>query len=183
MEHTLDIRRADLQTSADSSGISSAEDRLERLFVGHQRRLLTLAVRLARDPEEARDLVQETFVRAAGARRIPEGDGAAPWLTRILVNLLRDRWRRRRVRREHAATRPLPDPVNSAESDILARRTVRWALDQLPPRRRAVVVMREIEELDTAETARLLGLAPVTVRWHLMEGRRHLRALLAEETS
>lgn len=63
----------------------------------------------------------------------------------------------------------------------MARETVRWALARLAPRCRAVVVLRELEGLDTRETAELLGLRRSTVRWHLMEGRRQLRMLLLDE--
>ena len=58
-----------------------ATHRLGRLFDAHHRRLFTLACRMTGDREDARDLVQETFVRAAGARALPEnGSGAEAWL-------------------------------------------------------------------------------------------------------
>ncbi len=66
----------------------------------------------------------------------------------------------------------------SPEAAVGARDVVREALTQLPPRRRAVVVLRELEELATADVAALLGLSAVTVRWHLSQGRKQLRELL-----
>jgi len=131
----------------------TASDRLADLFDAHHERLFRLARRLAGDREEARDLVQETFLRAA--RRpgsLPaESTGGEAWLVRTLVNLCRDRHRRLLVRR---------------------------ALALLPARRRAVVVLHELEGLPVAGVARLLGIAQVTVRWHLSAARKQLAAAL-----
>jgi RNA polymerase sigma-70 factor (ECF subfamily) len=65
-----------------------------------------------------------------------------------------------------------------AESRLMARAAVRAALAELPPRRRAVVVLHEIEELPVREIAALLGIAGVTVRWHLLAARRQLATRL-----
>jgi DNA-directed RNA polymerase specialized sigma24 family protein len=77
----------------DSVHPRSATDRLAGLFDLHHERLFRLACRLASDREEARDLVQEAFLRAAqrpGAVPAEAGPGEA-WLVRTLVNLCRDR--------------------------------------------------------------------------------------------
>ncbi len=67
-------------------------ERLGELFDAHQARLYRLARRLSGDPEEARDLVQETFLRAARRRSLPAREtGREAWLVRVLVNLCRDR--------------------------------------------------------------------------------------------
>jgi RNA polymerase sigma factor (sigma-70 family) len=60
----------------------------------------------------------------------------------------------------------------------VAHATVWRALDALPPRRRAVVVLHELEELDAKDIAKLLGITTVTVRWHLSRGRRELTRIL-----
>jgi RNA polymerase sigma-70 factor (ECF subfamily) len=151
---------------------------LADLFGAHGRRLFRLALRLnGGDRSEAEDLVQETFLRAARrSRPLPaDGAGAEAWLVRVLVNLTRDRYRRRRVRGEsvepdRVALTAAGDPAAAA----LARHDVRRALARLPARRRAVIVLHELEELDTAAIARLLGIARVTVRWHLAAGRAQL---------
>jgi len=154
-------------------------------FVAHGRRLLRLAMRLTDgDRADAEDLVQETFLRAARRLRpLPvEPSAAEAWLVRVLVNLTRDRFRRLRVRR--AASPPDAASVAGAgdpESRALARHEVRRALARLPARRRAVVVLHELEELDSATIARLLGIARVTVRWHLAAGRAQLARELGVE--
>lgn len=150
---------------------------LADLFALHGKRLLRLALRLSGDAAEAEDLLQDCFLRAAASpTRLPRDPVIAErWLVRVLVNLARDRYRRARVRSAAvpalaAAEREESDPASAA----VAKRDVRAALAALPPRRRAVVVMHELEELDTAEIALRLGIARVTVRWHLAAGRAEL---------
>jgi RNA polymerase sigma-70 factor, ECF subfamily len=168
----------------DGIGEAAPAEQLERLFDAHHQRLYRLARRLIDDPDEARDLVQETFLRAA--RRpasIPRDEaGGEAWLVRVAVNLCRDRHRRRGVRQAGRPLLPRPEAEPDPESAAVARATVAAALAHLAPRQRAVVVLRELEERPTAEVARLLGVSRVTVRWHLAQGRRELaRWLLARE--
>jgi RNA polymerase sigma-70 factor (ECF subfamily) len=163
--------------------MESAPDRLAVLFDVHHARLYRLARRLSRDADDARDLVQETFLRAAGARRLPDAarDQEA-WLVRVLVNLCRDRWRHIEVRRRLTPTVESrgPAPANQ-EAALLAKSVVWRALEALPPRRRAVIVMHELEEMSIADIARLLGITAVTVRWHLSTGRRELARILRND--
>jgi RNA polymerase sigma-70 factor, ECF subfamily len=156
-------------------------DRLGRLFEAHHERLFRLALRLLGEREEARDLVQESFLRAArSAGSVPVGErDAEAWLVRVAVNLCRDRFRRRAVRGDVVIEVPdLADPASGPEARAVARRTVSTALAKLPPRRRAVVVLHELEELPVADIAQLLGIGRVTVRWHFAAGRRALAQLL-----
>jgi len=156
-------------------------ERLGSLFDAHHRRIHKLGLRLLGDVEEARDLVQETFLRAARAvAQVPaEEPGAEAWLVRVAVNLCRDRHRRRAVRRPHTAPMPREAAAGGDEERAhVARSTIRAALLALPPRRRAIVVLHEIEGRSTAEIATLLGTRPVTVRWHLALGRRELARAL-----
>lgn len=161
-------------------------DRLGALFDAHHDALYRLARRMASDAEEARDLVQEAFLRAARSTgSLPaDDDGARAWLFRVVVNLCRDRRRRLDVRRRAAETvlRPAPSAEESGggpESRALARNAITTALAELPPRRRAVVVLHELEERPVAEISRLLGVTRVTVRWHLSAGRKQLASLLS----
>jgi RNA polymerase sigma-70 factor (ECF subfamily) len=161
----------------------SATERLAGLFDLHHERLFRLACRLSSDREEARDLVQEAFLRAA--RRpdsLPEGEqpGEA-WLVRTLVNLCRDRYRRLGVRsRVHAALRQ-EEETGHPEQAAVIKATVRTALGRLAPRRRAAIVLHELEGAPVREVARLLGIAEVTVRWHLLAARRELARALGTE--
>ncbi len=169
--------------------VLSTEDRLSDLFDNHHQRLYRLARRLSGSAEEAHDLVQESFLRASrSARRIPASpEGAEAWLVRTLINLCRDGYRRAEVRRRAAATvLAVESPPTDTEGGLVARAAVRAALATLDPRRRAVVVMRELEDRPMREVARLLGIAPVTARWHLSKARKQLAAVLGsvpEETT
>lgn len=156
-------------------------DRLARLFDSHHQRLFRLARRLTADREEARDLVQEAFLRAA---RRPDSipRGASPeeaWLVATLVNLCRDRFRRLGVR-DRAKHHLAHDADNGPrlEDAVVARATVQAALGRLSARRRAVVVLHEIEGVPARQIARLLGVSEITVRWHLLAARRELAAVL-----
>lgn len=157
--------------------------RLETLFDTHSGRLYRLARRLAPSPDDAMDLVQEVYLRAGRALdRIPAGAAAEePWLVQTLVNLRRDEWRRERVRRRLTPATPVIDPAPDAERTLAARATVWRALDRLSPRRRAVIVMHELDDVPVAAMARLLGVSRVTVRWHLALGRRELARIITEQ--
>jgi RNA polymerase sigma-70 factor (ECF subfamily) len=164
---------------------AARREQLGSLFDAQHQRLYRLARRLSRDPEDARDLVQETFLRAArGLRKLPVVDSdAEAWLVRILVNLCRDRSRKIAVRRrfpqaENVETLGAPDP----ESAAVARATVQTALASLSPRRRTVIVLHELEQLPVPKIAEMLGLSKVTVRWHLSAARKGLAGILTERS-
>ena len=169
--------------AADSSEPSAA-DRLAQLFDRHHARLYRLARRMVRTSDQARDVVQDTFLRAARApRSIPAG---APqqeaWLVRILINICRDGWRKEAVRRRLAVTVPAAPESADTESALIARSTIWRALDALPPRRRAVLVLYEIDGAAIPDIAGLLGISSVTVRWHLSVGRRELARFMGSLT-
>ena len=155
--------------------------RVGALFDAHHQRLYRLARRMARSTEDARDVVQETFLRAARSPgSIP---GGAPqeeaWLVRVLINICKDRWRHSAVRTRAAAEGHVAaaGPVHT-EPGLMARAMVWQALDALPPRRRAILVMYELEGATIPSIAKLLGVTPVTVRWHLSIGRREMATIL-----
>jgi len=170
-----------IEQAGPAAAVEDDGRRLAAAFDAHHRRLFLLALRLLFDREEAKDALQETFLRAARAGRgLPRPtDEAEAWLVRVLVNVCRDRRRRAQVRARFVPDPPpaAPDPAERAA----AKQAVAAALARLPARRRAVVVLHELEERDVPEIARLLGLARPTVRWHLAAARRELRRLLAAE--
>jgi RNA polymerase sigma factor (sigma-70 family) len=156
-------------------------ERLAALFDAHHDRLYRLARRLAPDADAALDLVQETFLKAARSpTSVPLGaTSEEAWLVRMLVNIRRDQWRKASVRRRHEREMSHSGRVdNGQEAALMARATVWRALDSLTPRRRAVVVMHELEGLTIPAIASLLGISAITVRWHLSIGRRDLARTL-----
>lgn len=157
--------------------------RVGALFDLHHQRLFRLARRLSRSSEDARDLVQETFLRAARSpRSIPEGaPNEEAWLVRVLINICRDRWRQAAVRmrareRGHVGSAPAFNP----EPHLIAKSLVRHALDTLPPRRRAILVLYELDGASIPAIAKLVGVTPVTVRWHLSIGRGEMAKALGK---
>jgi RNA polymerase sigma-70 factor (ECF subfamily) len=152
------------------------QERLEGLFERHHIRLYRFALRLSRNDDHAKDLVQDAFVRAARSRVPEEDDAAAAWLIRVVVNLARDRYRRELVREafRRITGRDSHDPTESLD----AAATVRAALARLPARQRAVVVLHHLEGQDVRDIARTLGISSVTVRWHLAAARKRLAVLI-----
>jgi len=159
-------------------------ERLTQIFDTHEDKLYRLARRLTDCPQDAEDLLQETFLRAAQSiASIPVGSpNEEAWLTRVLVNIRRDQWRRAGVRRRAAALLDTNAVAagSDAESALMTKRAIWSALDTLNPRRRAIVVLAEIDGVGVEEIARLLGVAVMTVRWHLSLARRELRRTLAQ---
>jgi RNA polymerase sigma factor (sigma-70 family) len=172
----------------------AAANRLGSLFDAHHQPLYRLARRLSGNADQARDLVQDTFLRAARApASVPSGASAEEaWLVRVLVNLCRDRWRRTLNRErlllrqgygeqvDRAAAPPDVESTNP-EAALVARSVVWTALATLDPRRRAVLVMHELEGSPIEVIAHTLGVTAVTVRWHLSKGRRQLAAAIRGE--
>jgi RNA polymerase sigma factor (sigma-70 family) len=161
---------------------SNPADRLAALFDAHHDRLYRLARRLVPSVDDALDLVQETFLKAARSpMSVPHGlTSEEAWLVRVLINIRRDQWRRTAVRTRHDGAVSHTTPVDTdPEAVLIARATIWRALDTLTPRRRAVVVMHELEGLAIPAIASLLGITAITVRWHLSRGRHDLARVLA----
>jgi RNA polymerase sigma-70 factor (ECF subfamily) len=158
--------------------VDERQVRLAALFDAHADRLYKLARRLTASADDARDRVQETFLRAAQSlRSVPLGRRAEQaWLVRVLVNIQRDEWRKDAVRAR--ASLVGETSASNIESALDARRIVWRTLTALTPRRRAVIVLHDLDGLHISEIAQLLGVTTVTVRWHLSRGRRELRQLL-----
>ena len=149
----------------------------------HHQRLFKLARRLSRSAEDAHDLVQETFLRVARSPgSIPAGiPHEEAWLVRVLINICRDRWRQSAGRRRARVSGRMAVPATvDPEPPLIAKSLVRHALEKLPPRRRANLVLYEIEGATIPAIARLVGVSPVTVRWHLSVGRREMASALGK---
>src|SRR5262249_11489377 len=145
--------------------------------------------------EEARDALQEAFVSAfKSIGRFEGGSRLSTWLHRIAVNaaLMRIRSKKREPEEPIEALLPRFDDTGHHTVEIrdwsdgagalLERRenraVVRAAIDRLPETHRTVLVLRDIEELDTAETAKLLGSTENAVKVRLHRARQALRTLL-----
>ncbi|WP_033921667.1 RNA polymerase sigma factor [Sphingomonas sp. 37zxx] len=176
----------DAPDDADLAAAARAGD--QRAFAAivsrHKASLHRLVARVIGDPEQAVDVVQESFVAAFGA--LGRYDPARPmraWLGRIAINKARDWQRRQAVRRFVGAMLPFadapdvateqPGPDRIAE-DRQAVAQLERAIAALPPRLREVLVLRTIEGFDQAQTAELLGISIKAVETRLYRARSQL---------
>jgi RNA polymerase sigma-70 factor (ECF subfamily) len=161
-------------------------DALEPLMSRHHKRVYRIALGYLRSPEDALDVVQETFVRAfTHANRWDGRSEVAPWLCRIAVNQSIDRYRRNKRRRASFSSLEEGDhqdileaPVASPERRVLSGEIgarVSQALLALPETQRAVFVLRHYQEMSLEEIAGTLGLALGTVKSSLHRAIHRLR--------
>lgn len=173
------------------------EDAYAQLVRQQGGRLLAVARRFFPDGAEAQDAVQEAFLSAFQAIGGFTGQAQlSTWLHRIVVNACLMRLRSRGRRPEESIEPLLPtfdetghqtSPVVSwrdVEGELARKQTaarVRELIGRLPESYRTVLLMRDIEELDTAETAQALGLTENAVKIRLHRARQALRTLLDPE--
>jgi RNA polymerase sigma factor (sigma-70 family) len=174
----------------DLMGRLAAGDReaLAPLMERHHRRLYRIALAYLRHPDDALDVVQETFVKAfVHAARWDGAADVAPWLTRIAVNQAIDSYRRGRRRKaseepmEDGGPRELSADDPSPERRIMGREIgerLSSALRALPERQRAVFVLRHYDELSLEEIARTLDMSLGTVKSSLHRAVSRLRERL-----
>lgn len=132
-----------------SASVSAAESlSAEALFARHHPPLERYLSRLTGDPDLARDIAQEAFVRML--ERSPPAEAARPWLFRVATNLVRDQARqskrRRRLAKSGRAMMSLSDPPmapDGAIDRVSCRRQVREALEALSDKERTALLMRE----------------------------------------
>jgi len=143
-----------------------------------------LARAVLRHAEDADDAAQDAFAAAWSAiGRYDPALAFPPWLARIALNAARDLARRNRVRRMDDLPPTLassrPGPEEDAERRMMRER-LDAALADLPERQRLAVVLHDAEGYRHNEIAALLGIPEGTVRSDVFQGRRRLRAALAE---
>ena len=173
---------------ACQAGEASAFD----VLVGRwEDRIRGAAYRFLGSEDEARDVAQETFLKAyRGLTGFKREARFSSWLYQIATNLCRDRLRRRKTRATVSLealeeggpvmveTRPGADE-RLAERDLA--RTVRRAIDALPEEQREVVILKEYQELTFLEIAQALDVPVSTVKTRLYRGLGQLRLRLERE--
>jgi RNA polymerase sigma-70 factor (ECF subfamily) len=162
-------------------GRELAQARFGRIYHEHGRRILAYALRRVGDPEDAADVVAETFLIAW--RRlgdVPTGDGGRLWLyavaRRVLANQHRGERRRTRLGErlaESLRTELATQPAPSGEATEVLR-----AMGELSDEDRELLLLVSWEELSPAEAARILGISSLAARSRLHRARRRLRTLL-----
>ena len=167
----------------------------EAIVRAHSGRLLSVARRFLGNNEDAQDAVQDAFIRAYKAIHTFEARAQLhTWLHRILVNTALMKLRERRRRPTESIEDLLPTFTNDGHravasrdwSDAVLERKetagiVREAIAMLPDQYREVLVLRDIEDKDTAEAAEILGTTSNVVKVRLHRARQALRTLLDRE--
>lgn len=142
---------------------------------GRQGHLLRVAVLLCGDVHAAEDLLQDALMKLMRHwRRVGAGQPDA-YVRTVMYRDNIDRWKKRRL---EVLTDETPEVAVAYGAQWAQGRDVRDALQQLPTRQRAVLVLRYFEDLTEAETARVLGIAVGTVKSQAHDGLRTLRDLL-----
>lgn len=154
------------------------------LVANQSRRAAALAARFMGGRGEAEEIVQEAFTRlwlkAPDWR--PGGAQVSTWLHRVIVNLCLDRKRRPRSEALESAAE-IEDPALRSDALLLAgerRQLVRRAVDALPERQRAALMLCHFEEMSNIEAAAILEIGIGALESLLVRARRALRERLHE---
>jgi RNA polymerase sigma-70 factor (ECF subfamily) len=160
------------------------ESAFSALVIKYREAVYRVARRMLGNHEDAADVAQEVFIRAH--RALARFDGRSrlyTWLYRITVNLCLD-WRARLARFPLADRDPGPAPHPGAEADLERRETARAvarAVAGLPPRQRAMVVLRLYQDLAYQDIAQIMGCSEGTVKATMFAALRKLRRVLSAD--
>ena len=161
---------------------SSRAGRLEDLYTRHAPGAMRLAYFLTGDRELAGDLVQDAFVKVAGRfRHLREPDAFDAYLRRTIVNLFSSHLRRLRLERRALARQRSADRPEHRDGDIAERDAMWSALQTLPLRQRAALVLRYYEDLSERDTAEALGCSIGAAKQFVTRGLAGLRGQIGSE--
>jgi RNA polymerase sigma-70 factor, ECF subfamily len=156
----------------------------EAILLRHQDRIYNLCRYMLQDPEDAQDAAQDIFLKAyRGLKDFRPDASLYTWLYRIAVNTCLDY--RRKSRREVFRSEPLTEDLESDKpfleqlyESAKITKAIQLALQKLPEKLRAAIVLREIEGLSYEEVAEVLHTSVGTVKSRISRAREQLRHLL-----
>jgi RNA polymerase sigma-70 factor, ECF subfamily len=185
----LTLEMADFRLDAENAGQSAELVRrartgdvaaFEEIMRLHEKQVMSTALRMVGNLEDAQDIAQETFLRLyRNLRKLTDLRQTRVWLYRVTVNLCNDLLRKSGNRKtESLAENELSSEASDPESAVLESergRLVEMALAALPAKERAAVVLRDIEGLSTREVAGILGSSEATVRSQISVARAKIK--------
>lgn len=178
----MQIDQAELVEAAQGGDRSAFDELVKATYAD----AYTLAYRLTGNQEDARDVLQDTYLRAYKGLKRFRGDAQfSTWIYRITANCASTHMARGRRQRHDdldsndqlVDERPDYDPESRADATLLRGR-VEAALERLPPKLRAVVVLRDIYDLPHDDIASELGISEAAAKVRLHRARRKLREQL-----
>jgi RNA polymerase sigma-70 factor (sigma-E family) len=157
-----------------------AAERTEQLVQAHSTDAVRFAYLLTGDRELAADIAQDSFVRLFARFRDRGGpDAIRSYLRTTIVNLCRDHWRRRRTAADYLLRAQREEEVETLPP-FEVRDELWHALQQLPRRQRAALVLRYFEDLSERETADILGCPVGAVKALVTRGNHAMRTMLGD---
>src|SRR5262245_24902338 len=166
---------------AERTSERSAMGALEEIYVRNAAGALRLAYFLTGDRELAEDLTQEAFVRVAGRfRHLHEPDDLPAYLRRTIVNLFTSQLRRKCLERAWLRRQTVPEPATESV-DVETRDDLWQAMNALPRRQRAALVLRYYEDLSEEEASRVLGCSVGALNQLVVRAKAALRERVREE--
>jgi RNA polymerase sigma-70 factor (sigma-E family) len=156
--------------------------KLEDLYVRHAPEALRFAYFLCGDPETARDLVHDAFVRVAGRfRHLRQPDAFDVYLRRTIANLHASRLRRLKLERSWIAREGGFPTAAATQGDHEVRDEMWRAILGLPPRQRVAIVLRYYEDLSEQQAADVLRCSVPALSQLVARAMATLRARMGDE--
>lgn len=154
------------------------EEAFKNLVERYQSKAIWIAYQMVNNYEEARDISQEAFIRVyRSINKFNLMSNFYTWLYRIVVNLCIDHLRKNKNRTRPISTENIGEICDEkTNEDSLEKmellQKIYKVLNQIPPKYKAILILRDIESYDCKEVANILNCNHNTIRWRLFRGRQ-----------